>query len=121
MSDTLHYIHASEPGVYYAFVYSAEGCMTISEVYAAVNTGDLQDIGVIVYPNPATDIFFISAAGLGESFILMDAFGRIVLSDLLVDIPAKVNVNALSNGIYLLRVMHNNGVEIWSRVVISHK
>lgn len=108
ISDSGQFIIASEPGVYYAFVYSAEGCMTISEVQAVVSQGENPEQLLRVYPNPAEDWVWVEGCKNADRLQLFDARGRLIWNDIARNRPQRIQLIGLTSGIYMLRVLRDN-------------
>lgn len=70
--------------------------------------GDVENgSAVAVYPNPVEDVLNVNAEGL-RNVEVMDMSGRLVMSST----NAQVNVSTLSNGLYMVRVVSENGVTV---------
>ncbi len=60
------------------------------------------DASLTIYPNPATDVVYVSAATSIESVSLVNALGQAVTAPFN---GASVDVSALTNGVYILTVV----------------
>lgn len=68
-------------------------------------------INVVTYPNPATEMAFVTAEGTIRSYEMVDAMGRKVMSQENVNADIlELNVNSLSAGVYFISVTTDNGV-----------
>lgn len=68
-------------------------------------------INVVTYPNPATEMAFVTAEGTIRSYEMVDALGRKVMSQENVNADIlELNVNSLSAGVYFISVTTDNGV-----------
>lgn len=72
-----------------------------------------------LYPIPATNILTISASEISESFSyeMIDHSGRNVLNGSFSDIINKIDISALSSGIYFLKLYTTK--PITSKIIIS--
>jgi len=71
-----------------------------------------------IYPNPATDHFFVQASGMDNSQITMyDTHGKVVMSKTEVSDQHPINVDAVSGGIYILKVSGVNRT-IYRKILI---
>lgn len=81
--------------------------MTVDMKTSIIN---VKNIKLMVYPNPATDIFSIEGNCIIDHVDIIDLFGKIVLS---VSKPkVSISLNGIYNGIYLLRIFTSEGVVI---------
>ena len=119
IADSVQYIIATEPGVYYAHVYSAEGCMTISELQVVLNIHVVENEMMSVYPNPTEDLIWISGAQVGDRLELIDGFGRILCDKSLTEDNLNVNLDSFAAGIYFVRLYRDETVRTISRVVVK--
>mgnify|MGYP003310329779 CR=1 FL=1 len=85
------------------------GCTTGDEPNTGINT--VSDASISVYPNPTSDLLTITAEGLKEVNIL-DVNGRVVMTAN----TNTVDMSNLSNGVYFVSVVTNNGVSTRSIV-----
>lgn len=72
----------------------------------------IQEVGfeqVRVYPIPAQDYLQIEGAALGTQFLLYDISGKLVLNERSNANPAQLNINTLSSGSYLLKLISPEG------------
>jgi hypothetical protein len=79
--------------------------------------------GPTIYPNPANDYIFISAAdnGNGKTQIyLYDAIGKQLTSSTMNGATHEISTAALPNGTYLLKIV-NNGNVTTQKVLIMHR
>lgn len=68
-------------------------------------------INVVTYPNPATEMAFVTAEGTIRSYEMVDALGRKVMSQENVNADIlELDVNSLSAGVYFISVTTDNGV-----------
>ena len=67
------------------------------------------DRSVSIYPNPTSDLASVKANSTIRSIQLFDVQGRIVLTKLLSDENASVDLSNYSSGIYYLKISTENG------------
>ena len=96
--------------------------LNITDVTLGIDSETLQN-PIIVYPNPTDSFLNIK---LPDSFIsqnltiqLYDVNGRLVANSkpTITDNQITINVNTLSNGVYLLHLNNNN--QKWSKLFIK--
>ncbi len=107
ISDSVQFIVADEPGVYYAYVFSAEGCMSISEVQAVVGLQQYARDYMHLYPNPAGDYVWLDGVEGGDEVELLDGMGKRVFRYKAKQSPMRIDLQELSSGIYFLRMLHD--------------
>jgi endonuclease I len=75
----------------------------------------------IVYPNPAKDMFFITNNSFSvDELLICDLFGKIVLNISEISNPIiEVSTENLASGIYLVKIVHDNFVQI--RKIVIYK
>lgn len=66
------------------------------------------DNNVAIYPNPASDKLNVVAEGV-KNIEIIDATGRVVLN---TKSAGSINISSLSNGIYMVRTITNEGVSM---------
>lgn len=95
----------------------------IHEDYSmAIEQSLIGDNRISVYPNPATDIltveFDVNKSG---TLIISDMTGKMLLSRELSNTPvAKINVEDLSNGVYLVGFVSKNGENVqYTKLIIQ--
>jgi len=90
-------------GTYTVTVTDANGC-TSTESFTVENAGlEQQDYNEFqVFPNPAQDFISIrsSSAGVGNTYRMLDCYGRNVLEGKLTSQETIINIQTLANGIY---------------------
>ncbi|MCO6481651.1 MAG: T9SS type A sorting domain-containing protein [Flavobacteriales bacterium] len=73
----------------------------------------------VVYPNPASDQVTLAWPGAANArFTFLDAAGHIVLAGGIAAPQATINIAALPNGCYLLRVERDEGIPLSARITI---
>lgn len=63
-----------------------------------------------VYPNPSAGIFNLQHAPEGATLNIMNSLGEVVLSDKITSSDQQINLENLSNGIYILSLYDGNKV-----------
>ena len=102
-------------GIYTVTVTDAHGCTTTAtaEVKFMVGTGELSDLQVQVWPNPMHSWLEIHANNLPSGdwrFILRDALGREVRSEIIAGGRALLDIGGIPGGIYDWSL--TNGLEV---------
>ena len=89
-----------------SFTQNINLCTSISKYTSGL--GDLK-----IYPNPTNGEFTIHLNNSNSKTIeVTDLTGRIILSSTSIDDKINVNINALSNGIYYVKIKSNNTFEV---------
>jgi len=71
------------------------------------------DVEIKVYPNPASDLLFLSTKDFVEGEIeIVDVQGRKVLTQSFKGKKAEVQISSFNSGIYILKLKDNNGLEL---------
>lgn len=65
--------------------------------------------GVVVYPNPGSDIINIVSASVINDFSILNVQGQIVMN---VAESAVANISTLENGVYFLRLNTDDGIQV---------
>lgn len=97
--------------IYIAFhnISAAGGdALLFDDIYIGTGVGieDVDNVNVSVYPNPANDVLNIEGEGI-QQIELMDLSGRTVLHTFNT---GSLNISNLANGVYMVRVITNNGI-----------
>ena len=74
--------------------------------------GDVQaSLNVVTYPNPATEMAYVTAESTIRSYEMVDAMGRQVMAQENVNADIlELNVNSLAAGVYFISVTTDRGV-----------
>lgn len=74
--------------------------------------GDVQaSMNVVTYPNPATEMVYVSTESTIRSYEMVDAMGRQVMAQENVNADIlELNVNSLAAGVYFISVTTDRGV-----------
>ena len=74
--------------------------------------GDVESsINVVTYPNPATEMVYVTVEGQIRSFEMVDALGRTVMNGENVNADIlELNVSSLPQGLYIINVTTDRGV-----------
>lgn len=84
-----------------------DGTFTYSRIEKVNYT---ENTGLMVWPNPATTSLTIPEAKQNDRVIIMDAKGAVVLKQVIYRQNENINVNHLSNGIYMLQLVSEGNV-----------
>lgn len=113
----------------YTVVYQftdANGCSASAQrtllVDACTGIDELDAIGLSIYPNPATDLLYVTANAGRYDIELLDAAGRLVHSSGLNvsnDRERTIALDAFKNGIYAVVVTTDKGLRFTKRLVIA--
>jgi PQQ-dependent dehydrogenase (s-GDH family) len=114
----------ANPGSILEFTYQVSGgakamnqLMTESKI-----KDDLKDRSIDVYPNPANNYFIIYNYVVENRQIqLYDINGKLVRSLQTKELATRVDINGLSNGIYVLVVRGSNGKNIRTEKILVHR
>jgi PKD repeat protein len=119
---TFQTLFPAQTGDYTVTIFDANGCSATSAPFTVTLVGvneQLSDNEVVVYPNPANKLLFVTLpAGYERAEIsVTNALGQVVM-----EIPAtfqtnekqiiNLNVDELARGVYFLRVQSSNAQEI---------
>lgn len=113
----------------YTVVYKytdANGCSGTAQrtllVDACTGLDEMQALGLSVYPNPASDVLYITANAGKYNIELLDAAGRLVLSSNLnvgSDRERMIPLDDCVNGIYIVAISSEDGQRYTKRLVIA--
>ncbi|MBR9923311.1 MAG: T9SS type A sorting domain-containing protein [Bacteroidetes bacterium] len=108
------------PGTYELTITDATNCDTslVFEVGFPIGIKALNKKSISVFPNPASEVLYVSGHLQAATFLLYDILGREVKSGLLDPEEASISLNGLSEGMYYLRLLDDRQEQIVS-VVIS--
>jgi hypothetical protein len=86
------------------------GGNTIDIAVMDITTGirALTEKGLSLYPNPAINILHISGLNEGASVAILDVSGKTVLHH--QQVRDAINISSLEKGIYILKIMTNEGI-----------
>jgi hypothetical protein len=121
-------------GTYRVTLHDANGCSATNSVtFLCPNTpGKMGDEGhelnrdyypanndVSLYPNPNTGQFTLSGLEKGMIIEMYSYTGRIINSITATDITMQINISAQPNGIYLLRILSEDGTPVSQKKVVK--
>lgn len=107
-------------GAYRLVATNGLGCIDTSDVYNVTGYTGIGDVNAVaaqisVYPNPASGILFVKAP-LSVNLFLTDVTGKILLK---AEKATSLKIESLAAGIYLLRIMDNDGNMLKTEKVIK--
>ncbi|HNQ67174.1 MAG TPA: T9SS type A sorting domain-containing protein [Bacteroidales bacterium] len=81
---------------------------------------DKKLIDLELYPNPAADFVIISIADdlFGSSLRLIDSSGKLILSEMIYENKAKINLRDVNNGVYTIHIDTKYGILIRKLIVL---
>jgi hypothetical protein len=90
----------------------------VRELKDIVDTDDLHTRNEItLYPNPASDVLYLSSKSTITSIVLYNAIGQRVINLLLDDTKATIDVTHLESGLYFLHLERAHAREIHKLVI----
>ena len=101
-------------GTYYTngFGLDIPNALGIKVTEAVTSTDELDNLKVLAYPNPAINSVTIALKASGKiALTVTDISGKIVLNstELLLNEKAEIDISTLESGVYLLKIMTNDG------------
>ena len=104
---------------------NSDGCVGIETLLNV--TGSRTETGIAegdsdftVYPNPANDVIIVNVDGfVAHDMQVLDATGRVVLSDRLVAGRNVIDVTSIANGTYKLVLAEGQSRKV-KQLVIAH-
>ena len=102
-------------GNYGVVVTTSYGCETTSEVITVtVGVNENQQAPeLLIYPQPAHDFIIMKGSSdLSGEVLLMDTFGRVILKSQIRNGNSRLDVSALSGGVYFLQVKNHSRCRI---------
>ena len=96
------------------YAYSNDGILgsvvnPITLHFGPLGVENIEQNTTVVYPNPSNGVFNIEGMGIRKVEVV-DSFGRIILSNEVEDDFLKINLGDRAAGVYLLRVVTDNGI-----------
>ena len=116
--NTDYYLQPSCPiendGAYFALGFGSDipNALGIKVTEAVASTDELDNLKVLAYPNPAMNSVTISLKASGKiALTVTDISGKIVLNstELLLNEKAEIDISTLESGVYLLKIITNDG------------
>ncbi len=118
-SKTYQFNFSMESGVIYYFrlkMFNKDGSFTYSIIRSLTCTDDRNDI--TIRPNPIADIFTIRGMQKGRNNIsIYSNDGKLVKNQLITNTMGDVNISKLTPGVYLVRILNDNGSIETRRIV----
>ncbi len=121
-------IHTNGPGsIHYRF-YVMDGSTKMDSVDIVVSTTlgikdkKNEEIGMNIYPNPASSILNITTQGLDGNYDvkMTDVLGKVVYNETVTGSSRKVDVSDFKNGVYLVTVTEKGTAIQTRRIVVKH-
>jgi hypothetical protein len=80
------------------------------------------DLAVTVYPNPVSNVLFLKdiSAQTVKQVTLINSNGQFAFQSDNVSFTDGINIGALSNGIYVVKVLRTDGTLNTKKIVIQH-
>jgi hypothetical protein len=116
--NTDYYLQPSCPiendGAYFALGFGSDipNALGIKVTEAVASTDELDNLIVLAYPNPAMNSVTIALKASGKiALTVTDISGKIVLNstELLLNEKAEIDISTLESGVYVLKIMTNDG------------
>lgn len=114
------------PGVYTVVITASNGTCTTTQTAIvsvsdiATTTGAVVTEGLSLWPNPASDLVNINTGSLKNAVVeVCDAAGKVIVRENLMNQVNTLSTSALSNGIYLVNVVGENGRQTF-RLSVAH-
>ncbi len=103
----------------YAYTNTLTGCSNTASnsivvtVCTGLNTKNADGIAIQIYPNPNSGMFTVELNNsLTKTIQVTDLTGRIVLENTTTANNFNVNISTLANGVYYVKVISNNSVNV---------
>ncbi len=77
-------------------------------------TNDYNNLDILVYPNPSTDVLYIQSQVAISSSIIFDGIGKIVSQSVHTKV---IDLSPLSSGLYFLKVEDNQGNVLVKKII----
>ena len=79
---------------------------------------DLTKDNLLIYPNPFNDLIVINGIKEASQVEIYNAMGELVLSEFVNSSSAKYDLTKESKGIYMLRIINQDGVTV--KQIVKH-
>lgn len=101
-------------GTYYTngFGLDIPNALGIKVMESITGANELTNVKMLAYPNPAMNSITISLKAIGKvALTVTDISGKLVLNstELLVNEKAEIDISTLESGVYLFKIMTNDG------------
>lgn len=101
------------PGVIYYASQTVDGCESEHRLAVKIDSclaiDDHTKTKFNYYPNPVHDFVFIHGKEIIASYSILNTMSQIVLSDKLATSEAKINMQSLNSGLYIIQIQFENG------------
>ncbi|MBP9882135.1 MAG: agmatine deiminase family protein [Chitinophagales bacterium] len=108
--------NATQAGNYKVVITNKNGCVKNSgavTVFTSCRKGEVAAWQQpSVYPNPAQDFIYIDAPDTATVFSIINACGQVLFEDKILQPHHQVNVSALPKGLYVIRIVAGDVVQI---------
>ncbi|WP_282135758.1 PKD domain-containing protein [Seonamhaeicola maritimus] len=104
--------------------YCGQSAPALPEASLSTSSGDIQEEGIKVYPNPASNILNVSFKGvekLGGNISLYSFNGQLIMSEKLTKTKSQLELGDFAEGIYMLMINDENGASILNRRIIIRR
>lgn len=90
------------------------GDMTVEDYFGftddEVDTPLLDDITLNIFPNPASDVFYIESDVQINEVRMFDVLGQVVYSHVANDTRHEISVGSMKNGVYFVQLTTAAGI-----------
>lgn len=98
----------------YAVIVTDGQCSDTSDCITINNVGlsDNEELDFVIFPNPSNGLFFIQTSE-SVSYIVYDAFGKIIYTDTFVNGLNNIDLSSEANGVYFLHATLNQSTKVF--------
>ena len=102
-----------------SYSYCGDKIICLNNLYSGITSTSLSEFDVNIYPNPFNQTLSIiyNQTLKNEEVYIYDLLGKEVLKQKLTDVKTTINTSVLENGIYLLKVVSEEGNVYVGKVV----
>ncbi|MGB1032347.1 MAG: T9SS type A sorting domain-containing protein, partial [Flavobacteriales bacterium] len=109
----------AEPGEYTVVVTNMNGCSQVSEVIVvAPSVNESDEIDFLMFPNPATNEVVLDLPNGTWNIRILNSIGELLVDEQTVSNTLKVDLSALSAGLYHVSI-NNKEVKLIKKLVIQ--
>jgi hypothetical protein len=73
----------------------------------------------VAFPNPNNGYFTVSGLSKGQVVELYNYLGQLLTSIPAVETTMQLNISTKANGVYLMRIISKDGVDITQRKIVK--